>query len=133
MSPNDITPLLFKPAFCHRADCEARRDAPFCSRCGADVAAYVEAVNREEPGIEPATAGADAALPVHLWAREAAPHDAVTEILPPEAAPAAPVAPVPTAAVQEHTARPWRDPLVLGTFAATTALGAALAVVADLV
>jgi hypothetical protein len=41
----------FQPVFCHREDCEARRDQQYCSRCGADIAAYLAAATDEREAI----------------------------------------------------------------------------------
>lgn len=34
----------FRPAFCRQEDCPARAENPFCPSCGADIAAYLDAV-----------------------------------------------------------------------------------------
>src|SRR4051812_35703033 len=128
-------PVSFRPVFCHRDDCDARRDRAFCSACGADIAAYVNSVTGEQPTItEQLRAVENGRVPV------------VVTQLPPLAPIAEPSTNgggggaddgpgLPTA--EESSPPParrrvWLHPLVVGAFAASLAAGAGIGLLAGL-
>jgi hypothetical protein len=99
----------FQPAFCHRNDCQADSGSPFCSACGADIAAYLKATSP-------------------------APAEPATQRLVTVQAPvvAAPAPPAPRAAPVEAGRVAWRDPAVLAAFACASSVGALASVLAGL-
>src|SRR3954452_14452469 len=130
-------PVSFRPVFCHRDDCDARRERAFCSACGADIAAYVNSITSEQPTIaEQLRVMGDPQVPV-----------VVTQL-----PPLAPIAetwangggggaddgpPMPTAEEPSYPPpgrgrRVWRHPLVLVAFAASFAAGAGIGLLAGL-
>jgi hypothetical protein len=104
----------FKPAFCHRSDCTANPASPYCSSCGADIAAYLEATAPSPPATTTADEQTNRLFVVHEHAADTS-------------------APVPAAAAAAGTSRPsWREPAVLAAFATATVVGALGALVGNL-
>jgi hypothetical protein len=125
-------PVNFRPAFCHREGCDARRDRAFCAACGADIAAYEKTITGELPSITEALRAVEhPTVPVTI--SQLPPLDAT---MPPEGPPPGDGgnghdghdAPEPPAG-----RRTWRHPLVLGAFTGSLVLGAGLGVLAGLV
>jgi hypothetical protein len=101
----------FQPVFCHREDCEARRDKQYCSRCGADVAAYLSAATDEREAIR--------------QEHQPAGQPAVQYVVPPTA---------PLAAEAATTRRSLvRRPEAVGSFAVAVPLGALAGVLLNFV
>lgn len=124
--PSHGQPL--EPAFCRRSGCEANTASPFCSGCGADIAAYLRATTAAHPMV---AADAQAGDPQPLWSRPAGPRPAT-----PGLASRAPAQQSDTAdppVVEDRQQATWRQPLVLTAFALSCATGAVVAVVAGLV
>jgi hypothetical protein len=105
----------FQPAFCHRNDCGAEADKAFCSVCGADIAAYLDATSPVAP------------IAVVPPSDEHVTHEMAS-------LPVVQIAGAGTAAeAEETTAAPgWRQPLVLLAFGAASAAGAVGGVLAGL-
>jgi hypothetical protein len=122
--------VTLHPVFCHRDDCDARRDRDFCATCGADIAAYLKTVTDEHAPVTPERPTAVMAFPV-LTSVDAGPrlvapaNVAAGEPLPNGAAIEADVPERPSRAL-------WREPLVAVSFGVALALGAAAGVLANL-
>jgi hypothetical protein len=136
----DLLTTDFRPVFCHRDDCEANQAHVFCSKCGADIAAYLGATTGEMPAViytkdkgsergvpEPPTQQLEivAITPssTHEWA---APRAAA-------AAPARPAPAEPDADGSGGAGRRWLTLLNVGIFGACMAAGALSGVAANVI
>src|SRR4051794_26581366 len=135
--PATEDPVSSRPVFCHRDDCDARRDRAFCSACGADIAAYVNSITGEQPTItEQLRVMEDPQVPVvvtqlpplapmaETWANGGGGGTDDGPPMPPAEEPSNPSPGAPR--------RVWRHPLVLGAFAASFAAGAAIGLLSGL-
>lgn len=149
MSTQHETSAAFQPAFCHRRDCAASPETPFCSGCGADIAAYLDATTaaheavRLDDAVTQVTSVArelNGARERSLWTNGSNGSDGtngsdgIVDAKPLVRLPAREAVPVEVAAVPSPAApASWRDWAVIASFTAATVAGALAAVAADLV
>lgn len=136
----------FQPAFCHRGDCAASPDTPFCSGCGADIAAYLDATTgaHEAVRVDPADQVTTVARKLDNARRHPLWNDGQNGTNGHGAEPltAKPLVRLPArATAPEELAPPvsraarvsWHDRAVIASFTGAMLVGALAAVAADLV
>lgn len=123
-------PVNLRPVFCHRDDCDARRDRAFCSACGADIAAYMTSVTGEFQSItEQLRVAEHPVVPVSITKAppvETGRFDRGGNGAEPGPGDDDPGPPAPRRRV-------WSHPFVVGAFGASVALGAGAGALAGLV